>query len=98
MSNGCNVEDPPRYQVKVSGLNRNGTWKNNLPPIYHNTPHLMSSVHPRTKKHVGDRLAQAAWTGKAYGVRGGSKAFGTAFVGPVVSVHKDPSTACEYLQ
>lgn len=32
-----------------------------LPPLYPGTPMLMSSVHPRTKKHVGDRLAAAAW-------------------------------------
>lgn len=38
---------------------------------------LMSSVHPRTKKHVGDRLAAGAWK-QSYG--------GTdAGVGPVVS-------------
>jgi len=46
---------------------------------------LMSSVHPRTKKHVGDRLAAGAWR-QAYGK---TKDPG---VGPVISgceVHGD---------
>ena len=43
-----------------------GGWVDDLPPLYPGTPMLMSSVHPRTKKYVGDRLAAAAWV-VAYG-------------------------------
>ena len=43
-----------------------GGWVDDLPPLYPGTPMLMSSVHPRTKKYVGDRLAAAAWA-VAYG-------------------------------
>jgi hypothetical protein len=32
------------------------------PPSTPSTPQLMGGVHPSTKKHVGDRLAQAAWS------------------------------------
>ena len=34
--------------------------------LYPSTPMMMSAIHPRTKAHVGRRLAQAAWA-VAYG-------------------------------
>ena len=46
VSNGCSGDT--RWMVKTSRLDpRNGGWVDGLVPIYPNTPHLMSSVHPR---------------------------------------------------
>ena len=67
--------------VKMSSYDsRHGGWKDGHVPIYPGTSHLVSSVHPRTKKFVGERLAQAAWAGAAYG-----HASAGAAVGPVLS-------------
>jgi hypothetical protein len=79
ISNGCSGDT--RWMVKMSSYDsRHGGWKDGHVPIYPGTSHLMSSVHPRTKKFVGERLAQAAWAGAAYG-----HASAGAAVGPVLS-------------
>ena len=59
ISNGCSGDT--RWMVKMSSYDsRHGGWKDGHVPIYPGTSHLVSSVHPRTKKFVGERLAQAA--------------------------------------
>ena len=41
--------------VEAARINpKNGSWVDNLPPLYPGTPMLMSSVHPRTKKYGRD--------------------------------------------
>lgn len=77
-ANCCNDNIRPNISAGCSGDTRwmvtaakedpkhPGHWINDLPPLYPSTPMLMSSVHPRTKAHVGQRLAAAAWN-VAYG-------------------------------
>ena len=44
--------------TKFPWIIQHGSYKCSIP----STPQLMGGVHPSTKKHVGDRLAQAAWS------------------------------------
>lgn len=66
---GClSAAEPIPYALAEARYDdKTHSWVNGKPPLWPSTPGLMSSVHPRTKKYVGDRLAAAAWYGDAYG-------------------------------